>query len=86
MSKPAVAGINVSLVVRARMAAASMNGWSRAVSWFYNCTDGMWSTIMAPSGNPKLKPYGNGVLLWFEIEDFDAAVARAKVLDRLSLD
>jgi hypothetical protein len=41
---------------------------------------------MAPSGNPKLKPYGNGVLLWFEIEDFDAAVARAKVLDRLSLD
>jgi len=36
--------------------------------------------------HPNLKPYGNGVLLWFEIEDFDAAVARAKVLDRLSLD
>jgi hypothetical protein len=46
----------------------------------------MWSTIMAPSGNPNLKPDGNGVLVWFEIEDFDAAVARAKVLDRLSLD
>jgi hypothetical protein len=30
-----------------------------------------------PLGNPDLKPYGNGVLLWFEIEDFDAAVARA---------
>ncbi len=29
-------------------------------------------------GNPNLKPYGNGVLLWFEIEDFDAAVARAE--------
>ena len=29
-------------------------------------------------GNPTLKPYGNGVLLWFEIDDFDAAVARAK--------
>jgi len=24
------------------------------------------------------KPYGNGVLLWFEVEDFDAALERAK--------
>ncbi|HEV2392956.1 MAG TPA: VOC family protein [Verrucomicrobiae bacterium] len=31
-----------------------------------------------PIGNPKAKPYGNGVLLWFEIDDFDAAVARAE--------
>jgi catechol 2,3-dioxygenase-like lactoylglutathione lyase family enzyme len=31
-----------------------------------------------PIGNPTLKPYGNGVLLWFEIDDFDAAVARAE--------
>jgi hypothetical protein len=29
-------------------------------------------------GDPNLKPYGNGVLLWFELDDFDAAVARAK--------
>jgi len=29
-------------------------------------------------GNQSLKPYGNGVLLWFEIDDFDAAVARAE--------
>lgn len=28
-------------------------------------------------GNPDDKPYGNGVLLWFEIDDFDAAIARA---------
>jgi len=28
-------------------------------------------------GNPDDRPYGNGVLLWFEIDDFDAAVARA---------
>jgi catechol 2,3-dioxygenase-like lactoylglutathione lyase family enzyme len=28
-------------------------------------------------GDPALRPYGNGVLLWFEVEDFDAAVARA---------
>lgn len=31
-------------------------------------------------GDPKLKPYGNGVLLWFEIDDFDAAVGRANEL------
>jgi len=30
-----------------------------------------------PLGDPLLRPYGNGVLLWFELGDFDAAVARA---------
>lgn len=32
-----------------------------------------------PIGDPRLKPYGNGVLLWFSIpvEDFEAAVSRA---------
>ena len=30
-----------------------------------------------PIGDPNVKPYGNGVLLWFEIASFDAAVARA---------
>jgi catechol 2,3-dioxygenase-like lactoylglutathione lyase family enzyme len=28
-------------------------------------------------GDPDVQPYGNGVLLWFEVDDFDAAVARA---------
>jgi catechol 2,3-dioxygenase-like lactoylglutathione lyase family enzyme len=28
-------------------------------------------------GDPADKPYGNGILLWFEVDDFDAAVARA---------
>jgi catechol 2,3-dioxygenase-like lactoylglutathione lyase family enzyme len=28
-------------------------------------------------GNPADKPYGNGVLLWFEIDDFDTAMSRA---------
>ena len=27
-------------------------------------------------GDPHDKPYGNGVLLWFEIDDFDAAMSR----------
>jgi hypothetical protein len=30
-----------------------------------------------PIGDPSSKPYGNGVLLWFEIDDFDSAIARA---------
>ena len=28
-------------------------------------------------GDPHEKPYGNGVLLWFEVDDFDAVVQRA---------
>ena len=34
-----------------------------------------------PLGDPDLRPYGNGVLLWFELDDFDAAVARATVMN-----
>jgi catechol 2,3-dioxygenase-like lactoylglutathione lyase family enzyme len=33
-----------------------------------------------PIGNPDDKPYGNGVLLWFEIDDFDAAIVRVAEL------
>ncbi len=33
-----------------------------------------------PIGDPDAKPYGNGVLLWFEVDDFHAAVARAEEL------
>jgi catechol 2,3-dioxygenase-like lactoylglutathione lyase family enzyme len=33
-----------------------------------------------PIGDSKSKPYGNGVLLWFEVDDFDAAVARAEAM------
>ena len=29
-------------------------------------------------GDPDDKPYGNGVLLWFEVADFDAAMARVE--------
>lgn len=31
-------------------------------------------------GDPDDRPDGNGVLLWFELDDFDAAVARAESL------
>jgi len=30
-----------------------------------------------PLGDPTLRPYGNGVVFWFELDDFDAAVRRA---------
>jgi predicted enzyme related to lactoylglutathione lyase len=33
-----------------------------------------------PLGDQSLRPYRNGVVLWFELEDFDAAVARAEAM------
>jgi catechol 2,3-dioxygenase-like lactoylglutathione lyase family enzyme len=36
-----------------------------------------------PIGDPEIKPYGNGVLLWFEVDDFDSAVARAREMEAL---
>ena len=30
-----------------------------------------------PIGNSEDKPYGSGVLLWLEVDDFDEALARA---------
>lgn len=33
-----------------------------------------------PIGDPS-QPIGNGVLLWFEVDDFDEAVSRARQLD-----
>ena len=35
----------------------------------------------APIGDAEDKPYGNGVLLWFETEDFDAAWQRAQEMN-----
>ena len=31
-------------------------------------------------GDPRSKPYGNGALLWFETDEFDEAVKRARDL------
>jgi catechol 2,3-dioxygenase-like lactoylglutathione lyase family enzyme len=31
-------------------------------------------------GDPAITPHGNGVVLWFELDDVDAAVARAESL------
>jgi len=33
-----------------------------------------------PLGDPEIKPYGNGVILWFELDDFFGVVERAKVM------
>jgi len=33
-----------------------------------------------PIGDRNSKPYGNGVLLWFEVDDFDAMMERVAVL------
>jgi len=31
-------------------------------------------------GDPAVRPYGNGVLLWFQVDDFTDAVGRARAL------
>ncbi|CAN5360159.1 hypothetical protein BH10PLA2_BH10PLA2_27840 [soil metagenome] len=33
-----------------------------------------------PLGDPARRPYGNGVLLWFELDEFDAAADRAAAM------
>ena len=33
-----------------------------------------------PLGDPASKPYGNGVVLWFELQDFNQAVERATAM------
>ena len=33
-----------------------------------------------PIGDPDAKPVGNGLLLWFEVDDFDGAVSRVEEL------
>ncbi len=38
-----------------------------------------------PIGDRASRPYGNGVLLWFELDDFDAAVARAAEMNAVVL-
>jgi catechol 2,3-dioxygenase-like lactoylglutathione lyase family enzyme len=37
-------------------------------------------------GDPKATPYGNGVVLWFITDNFDAMVERARSLDVLFLE
>jgi hypothetical protein len=37
-------------------------------------------------GDPNLQPVGNGALIWWEVDDFDAACARAKKLEAKVLD
>lgn len=33
-----------------------------------------------PIGDPAIRPPGNGLLLWFEVTDFDAAVERVQAI------
>jgi catechol 2,3-dioxygenase-like lactoylglutathione lyase family enzyme len=33
-----------------------------------------------PLGDPSSHPYGNGVALWFEVDDFDDTVGRAEAI------
>jgi catechol 2,3-dioxygenase-like lactoylglutathione lyase family enzyme len=46
-----------------------------------------WDAHEHPNmGDPKAKPYGNGVLLWFETDHFDQVVERARAMQATILD
>lgn len=32
-------------------------------------------------GNPEIKPNGNGVVIWFQVDDFEDAVKRAREMN-----
>lgn len=34
-----------------------------------------------PIGNPHDRTYGNGVLLWFEVDDFESVIKRAEQMN-----
>ena len=87
MSRRAAGGISACPAPGAITAASSTNGWSRRGAkrspapphpgelhaWEIRRHD------HGPIGD-EAKPHGNGVLLWFEVDDFDRAVARATEL------
>ena len=58
----------------------TMNGWSTATDARPSADRWDVEHHHASLGEPDVRPWGHGVLLWFEVEDFDAAVARAQEL------
>src|SRR5690606_25155916 len=62
------------------MVAMSMSRSSmRAGGCCCSCPTGTPASIPHP-GDPQGRPYGNGVLLWFATDDFEAALARIRHL------
>jgi len=82
MSGRAVAGTRNCLArIRFRITptATCMTGLPAQANWFFN------STLEDEEDHPNLvdadkAPPGHGVLLWFQVSDFDAAVVRARAL------
>ena len=59
----------------------STSAWFATEGSCRSCTTSPSTTTMGRIGDPELRPYGNGVALLFEIDDFDAAVRRAEALN-----
>ncbi len=81
MSRRVAAGTNISSVVRAHTADPSTNASSRREALVLQLHGWEVEHHHGRIGEPNAKPYGNGVLLWFEIDDIDAAIARATELE-----
>mgnify|MGYP001126271802 CR=1 FL=1 len=57
-----------------------MSVWWPPASWSCNCIAGEWSITTDRSAIRQIFPPGNGLLLWFEVDDIDAAIIRAEAL------
>jgi predicted enzyme related to lactoylglutathione lyase len=73
----AAAGTRDCSAAKARMEGQSTSDWSRTEFWSFSCIGLMLNITMVGLATQRTSPSGNGVLLWFEVDDFDAAVARA---------
>lgn len=58
------------------MAAPHMSSWFQTANLCCNYSFGV-QHHHGPIADQQDKPYGNGVLLWFEVDDFEAVVQRA---------
>jgi Glyoxalase/Bleomycin resistance protein/Dioxygenase superfamily len=77
MLKPVVIGTSVSLVATALTAVPNMSASSQKGRSFFSSTALRSTITMGQSVIRMISPTATAMLLWFEIDDFDAAIARA---------
>jgi hypothetical protein len=59
------------------MEVPNMSSWSRMANLSFSLHRFEVRHHHGPIGDPNDKPYGNGVLLWFEVDDFHGVMQRA---------
>ena len=63
------------------MEARSMSAWSSAANSYCKLQSFTVDHDHGPIGNREDRPDGNGVLLWFVVDDFEAVLERASAME-----